>query len=121
MIIGKIDENLEARVELRVISGEQTHRVEFLVDTGFNGYLALPMSLVSSLELPLGEVQRGITADGRIGFFDTVRVQIIWHDQPLSSHAQVLDEPLIGARLLHGHELNASWIPNGVIRLIKLP
>ena len=80
MIIGKIDENLEARIELRVISGEQTHRVEFLVDTGFNGYLALPMSLVSSLELPLGEVQGGITADGRIGFFDTVRVQIIWHD-----------------------------------------
>lgn len=121
MIIGKIDENLEARIELQVISGEQTHGVEFLVDTGFNGYLALPMSLVSRLELPLGEVQRGITADGRIGFFDTVRAQIIWHDQPLSLHAQVLDEPLIGARLLHGHELNAIWIPNGVIRLIKLP
>lgn len=121
MIIGKIDDNLEARIKLQVISGEQSHGVEFLVDTGFNGYLALPMSLVSRLNLPLGEVQRGITADGRIGFFDTVRVQIVWHDQTLSLHAQVLDEPLIGARLLHGHEMKAIWIPDGAVRLIKLP
>ncbi len=121
MIIGKIDENLEARIELQVMSGDRTQAVEFLVDTGFNGYLALPMSLVSGLELSLGEVQRGITADGRIGFFDTVRVQIVWHEEPLSLHAQVLDEPLIGARLLHGHELNAMWIPNGIVRLIKPP
>lgn len=117
MIIGRIDNNLEARIELQILTSDETHGIEFLVDTGFNGFLALPMSLVSRFGLRLGEVQRGITADGRTGFFDTVQVQIIWHHKLLLLHAQVLDEPLIGTRLLQGHELNAKWQPEGKFTL----
>ena len=44
MITGRIDENLEARVKLQLVCEDNTVDVEFLVDTGFNGYLAVPPS-----------------------------------------------------------------------------
>lgn len=120
MIQGRIDENYEARVTLEILAGQGLqHSVEFLVDTGFNGFLALPMSLVKSLDLRLGGVQRGQTADGRLGFFDTVLAEFLWHGQPLQVHAQVLDEPLIGTRLLRGHEVHATWVPGGGFSLEK--
>lgn len=117
MITGRIDENLEARLAIEILTQEQTHVVEFLLDTGFNGFLAIPMTLVDRLGLPLGEVQRGITADGRTGYFDTVRVDIVWNSRRVHLHAQVLDEPLIGVRLLRGFELNAIWTPNNLFTL----
>ena len=82
MITGYIDDNLEARARLRIVHKELIEDVEFLVDTGFNGHLAVPASLVTRLDLQPGAVQRGITADGRLGFYDTVEVQVIWHEHP---------------------------------------
>ncbi len=75
MITGRIDQNLEARVELQLVGESETVDVEFLVDTGFNGYLAVSPTLLTRLDLQLGAVQRGMTADGRVGFFDTVEVR----------------------------------------------
>ncbi len=42
MIVGEIDANLEARVTLSLIHRECSLDVLFLVDSGFNGYLAVP-------------------------------------------------------------------------------
>lgn len=83
MITGRIDENLEARIEVQIVHENVTEAVEFLVDTGFNGYIAISLPLVERFDLRLGAVQTGITADGRTGFFDTVEVQVIWHGRPL--------------------------------------
>jgi clan AA aspartic protease len=117
MITGRIDENFEARIEVQILHEDLTEAVEFLVDTGFNGYIAIPLLLVERFDLRLGAVQTGITADGRTGFFDTVEVQIIWHRRPLMLTAQVLDEPLIGTRLLAENELFANWRVGGEFRL----
>ncbi len=51
MIVGEIDANLEARVTLSLIHGECRLDVLFLVDSGFNGYLAVPQSIVGELTL----------------------------------------------------------------------
>jgi hypothetical protein len=68
----------------------------------------------------LGAVQRGITADGRTGFFDTVEVQVIWHGRPLVLRAQVLDETLLGTRLLNGNEFVVNWEVGGEVRLSEI-
>lgn len=120
MISGTIDANLEARVKLQVIGSRQTKEVEFLIDTGFNGFLSVPNQLVHELDLPLGAVQSGVTADGRLDFFDTVAVEILWNEVSTSIRAQILNEPLIGTRLLRGHSLTAEWVPGGVFRIDRL-
>ncbi len=121
MIVGEIDVNLEARVTLSLIHNEQHLDVLFLVDSGFNGYLAVPQSIVSQLNLPLATVQRGMTADGRVSYFDTVEVCVMWDDQLRFLRAQVLDEPLIGTRMLSGHDLQARWEVGGQFRLSLIP
>ena len=117
MIVGEIDANLEARVTLSLVHKERSLNVLFLVDSGFNGFLAVPQSVVSQLSLPLATVQKGVTADGRVSYFDTVDVCVIWGDRPKNIRAQVLDEPLIGTRLLSGHDMQARWEGGGEFRL----
>jgi len=120
MIEGRIDNNLEARIKLQVLTADGHEDVEFLVDTGFNGFVAIPMSLVQRFNLNLGAVQSGVTADGRAGYFDTVSIELLWHGTPISLRAQVLDEPLIGTRMLQGNALSADWIANGFFQLPPL-
>ena len=105
MIVGAIDANLEAKVALSLIHKERSLPVSFLVDSGFNGYLAVPQSVVKQLDLPLAMVQRGATADGRVNYFDTLDVCVNWDHQPRFIRAQVLDEPLIGTRMFSGYDM----------------
>lgn len=121
MIEGRIDDHLEARITLPILTAGGREEIEFLVDTGFNGFVAIPPSLVQRLQLEVGAVQTGVTADGRTGYFDTVSVEIMWHQTPLSLRAQVLDEPLIGTRLLRGNRLSANWVVDGPFRLSRIP
>lgn len=44
MIEGCIDSNLEAFIELDIQRDGAIHRQRFLVDTGFNGFIAVPQS-----------------------------------------------------------------------------
>ncbi len=41
MIEGRIDSNLEAIVELDIQKDGATHKQRFIVDTGFNGFVAV--------------------------------------------------------------------------------
>lgn len=120
MIKGWIDSNLDAIIELSIQQGGVVHNQRFIVDTGFNGFVAVPQSLANQLGLKLMDVQEGITADGRAGFFDTVEITVVWHDEALTIQAQILDEALIGTRLLRGSRISADWIRNGVFQLEKL-
>ena len=46
MVEGWIDEKLEALIELDVILGREASRQRLLVDTGFNGFIAVSQKLV---------------------------------------------------------------------------
>jgi predicted aspartyl protease len=53
MIIGKIvDRKIIIPVPF-LLSAEMIFSVEFVVDTGFNGYLTLPVNAVGAMNLPL--------------------------------------------------------------------
>ncbi len=84
------------------------------------GSVAIPMKLFGRLGMTLEDVQTGVTADGRAGYFDTVELTILWHDKPLLVQAQVLDEALIGTRLLRGNRLEADWVRDGEAYVRKL-
>ncbi|QDV86002.1 clan AA aspartic protease [Planctomycetes bacterium TBK1r] len=117
MIEGRIDAKFEAVVDLDLRVGDELKRESFLVDTGFNGFIAVPQAMVSRLGLGLLDVQEGVTADGRIGYFDTVELTILWHKRELKVRAQVLDEALIGTRLLRGSRVRADWVHDGQFQI----
>ena len=117
MITGRIDENLEARIGLSVKVGADMGEIEFLLDTGFNGHLSVTRSLVETLGLELQDVQSGITADGRLGYFETVDLDVVWHGRETTVRAQVLDEAMLGTRMLKGCELVAVWNAGGIVSI----
>jgi predicted aspartyl protease len=51
MIIGKISENREALIELEVIGVNWQQRIVATIDTGFDGYLTLPLYMINRLGL----------------------------------------------------------------------
>lgn len=120
MIEGRIDSNLEATIEVDIQQDGAIHRQRFLVDTGFNGFIAVPVSLVHKLGLKLLDVQAGITADGRASYFDTVEITVPWHEEARTVQAQILDEALIGTRLLRGSQIQADWVRDGTFLVQQL-
>jgi len=117
MIEGRIDARLEAVIDLDVRLGDKLKRENFLVDTGFNGFIAVPQTMVDRLGLVLLDVQEGITADGRLGYFDTVEIAVLWHGRELTVQSQILDEALIGTRLLRGSRIRADWVRDGQFQI----
>jgi clan AA aspartic protease len=77
MITGVIKAR-EARIHLTVRGPDAEERIEAVVDTGFNGSLSLPLSLVTFLKLPWDNVVRGTLADGSTTLLPVYRASIVW-------------------------------------------
>jgi clan AA aspartic protease len=95
--------------------------VEAIIDTGFDGWLTLPPSLVSALALRWlmqGQVMLG---DGRTQPCDLYSAVVIWDGQPLRVMLDQADtEPLVGMMLMDGYELNVEVMDGGVVTLKRI-
>lgn len=84
----------------------QVVATDALIDTGFDGSLSLPASLIDELNLTWLQRGRAILADGNETLFDMYEATIIWDGE---SRRIIVDEaetaPLVGMRLLAGHEV----------------
>src|SRR5947209_3347983 len=107
MIHGTVNHKRVAEVSLR-LRGPQGSLAEILaiVDTGYNGALTLPGELVEELGLESKSSGEAELADGTIVDFDVYEAEVEWGNDwlPVSISA-VGEEPLLGMRLLAGHEL----------------
>ena len=120
MIEGVVNANLEAVVTLPLqdTSGRM-QEVEAVVDTGFNGYLALPPMLIEDLELPVVGDGEAVLADGSEAAFDVYDITVLWDGQPMYVETGAVGvDPLIGMALLDGHNLNID-VENGGRVLIQ--
>lgn len=115
MIEGFVNANLEAviTIPLRGPTG-QTREIDAVIDTGFNGYLTLPPTLVADLGLPVVGEAEAVLADGSESVFDVYGVTVIWDDQPrfVESGAVGFD-PLVGMALLERSNLNVEVAADG--------
>ena len=119
MIVGAVNANLEAVVTLflRGANG-QTQQVDAVIDTGFNGYLALPPTLVSDLELPIVGDGEAVLADGTEVTFNVYGVTALWDGLPRYVEiGAVGDDPLIGMSMLVGHDLNVKVADGGRVTI----
>jgi predicted aspartyl protease len=114
MITGRVNASLEATVRLTLRSRLGNEKVvEAVVDTGYSGFLTLPLDLVKELELKFHKRGQAVLGDEAIILWDG-RVRRIAIDT-----AEV--DPLLGVRLLYGHAFSVDFIEDGDVVIQALP
>ena len=122
MIRGTI-RNREAIIELEVSGPNQaSHRIEAVIDTGFNGSLTLPSQLVTALQLPFAGHRRGTLADGSVIRLDVSLATVVWHGRQKDVLiSQAAGAPLIGMSLLEGSRLTMDVVNGGDLTIEESP
>ena len=121
MITGEVRVNQPCvRLRVRGLRGRQ-QTIAGIIDTGFTAWLTLPRRIVSALELPWWNTERGFLADGSESVFDTYQAIVLW-DRRLRRIlvAEFETTPLVGMALLNGYRLNMAVCPHGRIAISPL-
>jgi clan AA aspartic protease len=119
MIRGHVNASRQPVIPLQ-LSGPngQIATVDALVDTGFDGLLALPADLVVRLALPFGMTRSYELGDGRSVPFDIHRTAIVWDGQEREVAAVITTGgALVGMALLHGYHLFVDVAEGGEVRI----
>ena len=108
MIEGTVNAHLEAVVTLPLLGPSgQAREVDAVVDTGFNGYLVLPPTLVADLGLPVVGDGEAVLADGSEAAFDVYGVTMLWDGQLRYVETGAVGvNPLMGRAMLENHDLS---------------
>ena len=121
MISGRVNSEYEPIVCIVLCHANgQTQTQNVIVDTGFDGWLSLPSTLISKLELAWDRRGRAILADGSESIFDIYKATVIWDDKLLEISVDEADsDPLLGMSLMEGYELTVRVTDGGTVTLKK--
>jgi clan AA aspartic protease len=123
MIVGAVNARYEIVIKVPLIdSAGQSQEVETMLDTGFNGSLTLPPTLVAKFGLPWRSRTSAVLATGAVEQVDVHAATIIWDGVKCAILVQVIDDvPLLGMGLLRGHELRARVTIGGNVAIEAIP
>ena len=110
MILGTVNASYEAVITL-TLQGPSGLRRQFeaVIDTGFNGFVSLPPTIVTELGLPFLTNESAVLDDGSLVRFSVHEATTLWDSQPRRVYAHVSDvTPLVGMRMLESHTLYAE-------------
>ena len=93
-------------------------KVEAVIDTGFNGALALPPALITELGLPFVGEGRAILANGDEEPFAVYGVMVVWDGQPRFVETGAVGvDPLIGMALMDNYTLTIEIRQGGQVTI----
>jgi clan AA aspartic protease len=120
MLLGVVRDHL-ARVTLTLPGLMGAISVEFILDTGFDGDLTLPSSVLRQLDArPLFTSLRAL-GDGTLVECPVYQIEMEWNDVPRTVDILALEHnPLLGTMLLEGCRLDIDLTENGEV-IIELP
>jgi clan AA aspartic protease len=122
MMAGMVNAVLEAALLLDIHGLTSQTTEPAVIDTGYNGALTLPLSVIVFLALtPLGS--RSVTlGDASQRVLDFYEAEVEW-DGPRKNISVLCVEgdPLIGTTLLKGYKMEADLVEGGQIRIIAIP
>ena len=110
MLTGRVTAENEAVVYIQVLGpAGQVVPVEAAIDTGYNGFLTLPMSLIRDLDLPFKGTARATLGDGNEVRMDLFLAAVAWEEEPcevlvLASEGGVL----LGMAMLAGSRVDVE-------------
>ncbi|HEX3149184.1 MAG TPA: hypothetical protein VHR66_14005 [Gemmataceae bacterium] len=106
MISGSINSDPEPIICVEVRGPSTARVVEKILDTGFNGSLTLPASVIQALALQLHGREAAELADGSAEVFDVYLAEVVWSNTTRSIQVQEANaQPLLGMDLLLGHDV----------------
>jgi clan AA aspartic protease len=117
MMNGIVDQNCEAKIRL-VVSNEskQTQVIDAVIDTGFTGFLTLPLTVINSLNLQLYSREEGRLGDGSTCIFDVYSSLVIWDGEYRYIDVNAAEtDPLVGMSLLYGYRMQLDAIEGGAV------
>jgi clan AA aspartic protease len=123
VLAGRLNSQSEAVVRLWIRGpAGQALEADVVVDTGFNGFLTLPLSQVKLLGLIRQGHGVGVLADGTRCSFEVYEAIVLWHGK---SHVITVDsvesDPLLGMGMLFGSELAMQVVEGGEVIIHELP
>ena len=110
MIRGRVNRYLEPVVALPILDSHGfAHEIDYLVDTGFDGYLCLPSEFIRRLGLALSGRRAMVVADGSQHTVDAYSARILLHGRSKVVLAIELgDTPILGMRMTLGDRLSMN-------------
>lgn len=122
MITGVVNAEFEPIVPLSIRRSDgKVFTQEAIVDTGFNGWLSLPLDLITQLNLRWKRRGRAVLGDGSECVFDVYEAVVVWDGILLSIPVDEADsEPLLGMSLMEGYQLTMQVFEGGQVELRKV-
>lgn len=100
----------------------QPHAIDAALDTGYTGHLTLPAAQIAAMRLPMKSQEPMMLADGTILQVDVYEAAVMWDGAARQVPvAAVETKPLIGMRLLLGHDLRVRVEPGGAAEIEAVP
>ncbi|WP_419756912.1 clan AA aspartic protease [Anabaena sp. FACHB-595] len=104
------------------LPGQPDFSLDFVIDTGFNGYLTLPPQAVSAMNLPLHSTIPAILADGSQVLSSIHLATIVWDNvEKVVFVLASANKPLLGTGMMNGYHLGIDFEDNGLVSLEKIP
>jgi clan AA aspartic protease len=119
MTQGTVNEYLEAQILITVLGmmGNRTS-VEAVIDTGFDGFLTLPLETIAQLALVAHNVMPVMLSDGTTIQAMYFEAEVDWEGQRKPILVQEAPNiPLAGMALLKGMRLIVDIEPGGLVQL----
>lgn len=117
-IVGRVNRHKEIIVHFSIVSDEAEHSVEALLDTGFNGFVALPDDVVSEHNLLLLGREKVILADGSSRIVRKYEARIRFAGKTRRVEVIGAGESLVGMSMLWMHEVHISCVLDGDVDLV---
>ncbi len=123
MIVGAVNASREAAIRLHVRGTKgRVEDVRAILDTGFNGSLTLPPTVIATLKLPWRTRGLVTLANGTQDQWDTYAATVLWDGKPREILVDAADiEPLVGMALLYGHNVSMEVIEGGRVTIEARP
>jgi len=122
MLIGQVTADKEAVLPIELLGSQgQILQVEAGIDTGFNGYLTLPRTVIQELDLVFIGQARAALGDGNEVSMDLFLVAIQWEEVRRDVHVlEAEGGTLVGMALLDGHRVVMDVEEGGTVSIESL-
>lgn len=117
MMLGEVRDRKAQLPVAFILPGMPGLSIDFVVDTGFAGFLTLPLAAVEAMQLPYEYTTLANLANDQDVPVPVHRARIRWEEQ--DQEVRVLatgKRPLLGVSLLENAELFIQFIEGGVVR-----